>query len=97
MLTVASIGLIDDLLKVVYKNPKGFKGSYKIVIQFLVIGLSLLWLGTIDKIHLDNRIYLPVIDGYYLTLWTIFYVLFVNFVIVGTSNAVNLKIGRAHV
>jgi len=93
MITFASIGLVDDILKVVYKNPKGFKGSYKIIIQFLVIGLSLLWLGIIDKIHLDNRIYIPIIDGYYLTLWSILYVLFVNFVIVGTSNAVNLTDG----
>jgi len=93
MTTFAIIGLIDDLLKVVYKNPKGFKGSFKIVIQFFTICLSFLWLGIIDPIHFENKIFIPVDNGHYLVLGIIFYILFVNFVIVGTSNAVNLTDG----
>lgn len=93
MITFAIIGLIDDLMKVIFKNPNGFKGSYKIIIQFAIIGSALLWLGAIDLIHLDNNIFLPISTGFYLSLTTILYVLFVNFVIVGTSNAVNLTDG----
>jgi phospho-N-acetylmuramoyl-pentapeptide-transferase len=92
MFTFAIIGLVDDLLKVIYKNTNGFRGSYKIIIQFAIIGASFLWLGIIDKIHLNNQISLPFFD-YNLTLNTVLYVLFVNFVIVGTSNAVNLTDG----
>ena len=92
MFTFAIIGLIDDLLKVIYKNTNGFRGSYKIIIQFAIIGTAFLWLGIIDKIHLNNQISLPFFD-YHLTLHTVLYVLFVNFVIVGTSNAVNLTDG----
>jgi len=92
MFSFAIIGLVDDLLKVIYKNPNGFRGCYKIIIQFVIIGIAILWLGLIDLVHLDNKIFFPVID-YHITLFTILYIVFVNFVIVGTSNAVNLTDG----
>lgn len=92
-LTFGLIGLIDDLMKLFYKNSKGFRGSIKLIIQFSIIGAVFLWLGAVDEIHLKNRIFFPFFDGYYLTLSTLFYVLFVNIVIVGTSNAVNLTDG----
>lgn len=94
MITFASIGLIDDLLKVVYKNPKGFRGSYKIIIQFLVIGLTFLWLNLIDSIHGSTYVFLPFfesIKSFYLPLPI--YIVFVTMLIVGTSNAVNLTDG----
>ena len=92
MFSFAIIGLVDDLLKVLFKNTNGFRGSYKLVIQFVIIGIAILWLGYVDLIHLDNKIFIPVIDCH-ITLLTILYILFVNFVIVGTSNAVNLTDG----
>jgi phospho-N-acetylmuramoyl-pentapeptide-transferase len=91
--TFGLIGFVDDYLKVFYRNTKGFRGSYKLIIQFLVIGLAFLWLGAIDEIHLQNKIFFPFGDGYYLFLNAVFYVLFVNLVIVGSSNAVNLTDG----
>jgi len=93
MITFAAIGLTDDLMKVLYKNSKGFRGSIKIVIQFSIICVAFVWLGVIDDIHFKNRIFLPIGSGYYITLGIVLYVLFVNFVIVGTSNAVNLTDG----
>jgi phospho-N-acetylmuramoyl-pentapeptide-transferase len=93
MLTFGIIGLVDDLLKVIFKNPNGFRGSYKIIIQFAIIGGAFLWLGIIDNIHLNNQISIPIFKDFALTLNIILYVLFVNFVIVGTSNAVNLTDG----
>jgi len=92
-LTFAAIGLADDLAKVLYKNSKGLRGSVKIIIQFAVIGAAFLWLGAIDDIHFKNRVFLPFGDGYYVRLGIVLYVLFVNIVIVGTSNAVNLTDG----
>jgi phospho-N-acetylmuramoyl-pentapeptide-transferase len=93
LLTFAAIGLTDDLMKVFYKNSKGFRGSIKLIIQFAVIGSVFLWLGVIDEIHLENRIFLPFGTGHYITLGIVLYVLLVNFVIVGSSNAVNLTDG----
>ena len=93
MITFAAIGLTDDLMKVLYRNTKGFRGSIKLVIQFTIIGIAFLWLGLIDPIHLQNRVFLPLGNGHYITLGIVLYVLFVNVVIVGTSNAVNLTDG----
>lgn len=94
----AIIGLIDDCLKVFYKNTDGFRGSYKLIIQFLIIGSAFLWLGAIDPVHLENTVFLPLWKDYYIHLGgsffaSILYILFVNFVIVGSSNAVNLTDG----
>jgi phospho-N-acetylmuramoyl-pentapeptide-transferase len=92
MVSFALIGLIDDLLKVVYKNTKGFKGSFKLIIQFAIIGGAVLWLGFIDDIHNKRTIYLPLFENTQINLGFL-YILFVAFVIVGTSNAVNLTDG----
>ncbi len=91
--TFALIGFIDDFLKVFYKNPKGFRGSIKLVIQFLIIGLTYVWLGQIDAIHNNTRIFFPLQNGISIGLGIFLYIFFVNFVIVGTSNAVNLTDG----
>ncbi len=93
MITFAAIGLTDDLMKVLYRNTKGFRGSIKLIIQFSIIGIAFLWLGTIDEIHFANQVFLPLGHGHYIALGIILYVLFVNVVIVGTSNAVNLTDG----
>lgn len=87
------IGLTDDLMKVLFKNTKGFKGSIKLVIQFAIIGLVFLWLGYADPVHLKSRVFLPIGHGHWIYLGAALYVIFVTFVIVGTSNAVNLTDG----
>jgi len=89
----ALIGLTDDLLKVIYKNPNGFRGSIKLIIQFFVIGIAFIWLGETNSIHANNNIFFPIGHNHSIALGTIVYVLFVTFVIVGTSNAVNLTDG----
>lgn len=93
MISFAIIGLTDDLLKVFYKNSKGFKGSYKIVIQFFIIGVAFLWLNLIDPIHATGQIFLPIGSHYYFYLPLAIYIVFFTMVIVGTSNAVNLTDG----
>ena len=92
-LTFAAIGLTDDLAKVLYKNSKGVRGSVKIVIQFAIICVAFLWLGAIDGIHFKTRVFLPFGDGHFVYLGLVLYVFFVNVVIVGTSNSVNLTDG----
>jgi len=92
-LSFATIGLIDDLLKVIYKNPNGFRGSLKLVIQFLIIGAAFVWLGETNSIHANNRVFFPIGHGHSIAIGAVLYILFVTFVIVGTSNAVNLTDG----
>lgn len=92
-LSFAAIGLTDDLMKVVYKNPKGFRGSIKLIIQFLIIGATFIWLGKVDSIHSQTGVLLPIGSGYWIALGLTLYFLFSAFVIVGSSNAVNLTDG----
>src|SRR3989338_1084010 len=91
--TFAVIGFIDDFLKVFYKNSKGFRGSIKLIIQFLIIGATYVWLGQIDAIHNNARVFLPIRNGISIGVGVFIYIIFVNFVIVGTANAVNLTDG----
>ena len=67
-ISFALIGLTDDLMKVLYNNPNGFRGSIKIVIQFTIIGAAFLWLGSIDIVHFKNRVFLPIGHGHWITL-----------------------------
>lgn len=92
-ISFAAIGLTDDLMKVLYKNTKGFRGSIKICIQFAIIGVVFLCLTYIDPIYRESTVFLPFGNGYWIHLNMILYVIFVTFVIVGTSNAVNLTDG----
>ena len=92
-LSFSLIGLTDDCLKVFYRNTTGFKGSYKIIIQFVIIGAAFLWLGSVDLIHFKAKVFLPFDGGHWIPLGIALYVIFVTFVIVGTSNAVNLTDG----
>jgi phospho-N-acetylmuramoyl-pentapeptide-transferase len=92
-ISFALIGLTDDLMKVLYKNTKGFRGSIKLVIQFSIIGFVFLCLGYTDSMHLKSRVFLPIGHGHWIYLGAALYVIFVTFVIVGTSNAVNLTDG----
>ena len=89
----AIIGLIDDLYKVILKDPNGLKGSFKIIIQFLLIGLTFLWLSFINLDHGNGNIFFPIGSHFNLNLALPLYIIFVTFVIVGSSNAVNLTDG----
>lgn len=89
----ATIGLIDDLMKVLYKNTKGFRGSIKLVLQFFIIGATILLLGSVNYSHFDGNLFLPINGGFTINITLPLYILLVNFVIVGSSNSVNLTDG----
>ena len=86
------IGLLDDYLKVVRKNPKGLRSCYKfgaqIVIALLIGGI--LYMNPKD-------LYTDVLSIPFFKRWLFdlgwFYIPFSIVVIVGSSNAVNLTDG----
>ncbi|MBI5739955.1 MAG: phospho-N-acetylmuramoyl-pentapeptide-transferase [Nitrospirae bacterium] len=86
------IGLTDDYLKVIKKNPKGLKGWYKFGAQIL---LALL-IGFVFYFD-PNDIYIAKLSIPFFKKWLIdlgwFYIPFIILVIVGSSNAVNLTDG----
>ena len=84
------IGFIDDFIKLVLKNTKGLKPLYK-MIGLLVVSVGYtLYLTNILK--LGTETYIPIIKQYInLPIWI--YIPFAIFVLLGTTNAVNLTDG----
>ncbi len=85
------VGFIDDYLKVSKKNTDGFKGSYKIVIEFALSFVLVFYLLTHTDMTTDLAIpflWHPIQD---LPAW--FFLPFGALIIVGTANAVNLTDG----
>ena len=86
------IGLVDDYLKVVKKNPRGLSGWYKFGAQ-IALAIALGFTFYYDP----NDIYIAKLSIPFFKKWLIdlgwFYVPFTIMVIVGASNAVNLTDG----
>ncbi|MDA0902438.1 MAG: phospho-N-acetylmuramoyl-pentapeptide-transferase, partial [Proteobacteria bacterium] len=69
----------------------GFQGSIKIVTQFIIVAIALMFLCVVVKPYLQNYIYIPFFHSY-LDLGVL-YAAFVLLVVVGAANAVNLTDG----
>lgn len=95
------IGYIDDARKIQKRNTGGLAGRYKLILQFGVAFLVLgyLWYADAglpeDWIRIRDRLNVPFLafDRHAIELPTWLYVLFASFVVVGTSNGVNLTDG----
>lgn len=84
------VGFIDDFKKLVLKNTKGLKPLYKMIGLLIVAVIYTLFLTNVLKIGTD--IYIPFIKEYInLPMWA--YIPFAIFVLLGTTNAVNLTDG----
>jgi len=100
LITVVTIGLgavgfIDDYLKVVKKKPKGLIGRYKIVGQVivgLILGTVLYYSPELKLIEANTVTTIPFFKNLEFD-FSYFYIPLVVFIIVGTSNAVNLTDG----
>lgn len=92
LLGFGAIGFWDDYLKVIKKNPKGLRALYKFGAQ---MGLAFVIGVFLYKNPLDP--YSTVLSVPFLKKWLfdigVFYIPFSMFVIVGSSNAVNLTDG----
>ena len=83
------IGFSDDYMKVSKKNTKGLSGKGKLIGQFLIAGLAC---AAHYNEYGNGNIYIPFIKNLSLDIGP-WYILFSTFVIVGSSNAVNLTDG----
>ncbi|MBR3002459.1 MAG: phospho-N-acetylmuramoyl-pentapeptide-transferase [Clostridia bacterium] len=84
------VGFIDDFKKLVLKNTKGLKPSYK-MLGLLVISVGYV-LYLVYGLKLGTETYLPIAKTY-LNLPVYFYIPFAILVILGTTNAINLTDG----
>ncbi len=89
------VGFIDDYLKVKKKKEKGLIGWYKIIGQFavgIVFGLILMNSNELTSINAATITTVPFLKDINFDL-TYFYLPVVVFIIIATSNAVNLTDG----
>lgn len=90
MLSYFLLGWMDDYLKIIKKNSDGVSAKMKLLWQFITAVLAS-WYMLESKV-VDSQLYLPFLKDPILDLgW--WYIAFASFVIVGSSNAVNLTDG----
>lgn len=84
------VGFVDDFKKLVLKNTKGLKPMYKMIGLLIVAVAYSLYLAKFSEIGTET--YIPIIKQYInLPIWI--YIPFAIFVLLGTTNAVNLTDG----
>lgn len=84
------IGFIDDFKKLVLKNTKGLKPSYK-MIGLLIISVAYV-VYLVYGLKLGTETYIPIIKTY-INMPIYLYIPFAILVILGATNAVNLTDG----
>ena len=87
------IGWVDDYRKVVYRNPKGLSARAKFFWQSLIALIVSLYLVSIAEIPAQTDMIVPFFKEVAIPLGVTGFVILTYFVIVGTSNAVNLTDG----
>lgn len=90
MLSYFCLGWIDDYLKVIKRNSDGVSAKGKLLWQFTTAIIASYYLFHYKII--DTNLYVPFLKDPIIDLGY-FYIVFASFVIVGSSNAVNLTDG----
>jgi phospho-N-acetylmuramoyl-pentapeptide-transferase len=90
MISFFLLGFLDDYLKVIKKNSDGVSAKGKLLWQFIT-GL-LVGYYIYETQLVDTKVYIPFLKGALIDIGP-YYILFTSFVIVGSSNAVNLTDG----
>jgi phospho-N-acetylmuramoyl-pentapeptide-transferase len=92
LLGFGAIGFIDDYLKAVKKNPKGLRAAYKFGMQMAIALAIGIFLYANPKDPYNTVLSIPFFKKWLFDIG-FFYIPFSVFVIVGSSNAVNLTDG----
>ena len=87
------IGWIDDYRKVVYRNPKGLPASAKFFWQSVIAIAVAVYLALTAEMQAQTDMIVPFFKEIAVPLGITGFVILTYFVIVGTSNAVNLTDG----
>jgi len=88
-----AIGWIDDYRKVVHRNPKGLTARSKFLWQSLIGGAAAVYLAWSAGSPAETELIVPFFKQVAYPLGLFGFVVLTYFVIVGTSNAVNLTDG----
>jgi phospho-N-acetylmuramoyl-pentapeptide-transferase len=87
------VGWVDDYRKVVHRNPKGLSPKAKFFWQSVIGLAAALYLATNAAVPAQTELIVPFFKQVAYPLGIVGFVLITYFVIVGTSNAVNLTDG----
>jgi len=87
------IGWVDDYRKVVYRNPKGLPASVKFFWQSVIAIAVAVYLALTAEMSAQTDMIVPFFKEIAIPLGVTGFVILTYFVIVGTSNAVNLTDG----
>lgn len=88
-----AIGWVDDYRKVVERNPKGLPARWKYFWQSLFGILAAVALYASSSLPQETAFIVPLFKGVDLQLGPVLFVVITYFVVVGSSNAVNLTDG----
>ena len=91
-LSLGLLGFIDDLLKIKFKNSRGLNSKLKFLGQLIISALALVILIKFSDHEYLYNLYFPFFKN---LIWQmgLFFIPFGLFVIIGSSNAVNLTDG----
>jgi len=88
-----AIGWVDDWRKVVEKNPRGLASRWKYFWQSVIAAAIAAWLAWSAHLPAQTELIVPFFKHIVMPLGVAGFVVLAYFVIVGTSNAVNLTDG----
>ena len=84
------VGLVDDFKKLVLKNTDGLKPAYK-MFGLLIISVAFI-IYLLRYLNIGTQTLIPIVKEY-ITIPLLIYIPFAIFVMLGTTNAVNLTDG----
>ena len=84
------IGFIDDFKKLVLKDTKGLKPMYKVIGLLVVSTIYAVYISRLDVVGTET--YIPIIKQY-IAIPSMLYIPLAIFIMIGTTNAVNLTDG----
>jgi len=88
-----AVGWVDDWRKVVRRNPKGLSARAKFAWQSLIAIVAISYLAYSARLPQQTELIVPFFKAVSIPLGTIGFIILGYFVVVGTSNAVNLTDG----
>ncbi|MCZ6804547.1 MAG: phospho-N-acetylmuramoyl-pentapeptide-transferase [Proteobacteria bacterium] len=91
-LLFGAIGLVDDYKKVINNDPGGLSAKYKYLAQSIVTIGAAVYLYRSAVLPVETQLIVPFVKSFVFDMGWL-YVVLAYFVIVGTSNAVNLTDG----
>ncbi|MDD3117798.1 MAG: phospho-N-acetylmuramoyl-pentapeptide-transferase [Victivallales bacterium] len=96
LLAYAAVGFVDDYIKVAYRNRDGISARLKLIFQVLIAAVAILFLNKLPETGSRfGELIVPFVSHpVLLSSSTVLVLAFCVFVVVGSSNAVNLTDGK---